>query len=87
MATTKKEEMNPEEELVTIRLFKDNNKYKDDVFVSVNGERILIKRGEQVQVKRKFAEVLKNSEDQDYATAMMIESKSAEFADAEKKYN
>ena len=29
-----------DEELVPIRLFKDNERYKDDVFVAVNGERV-----------------------------------------------
>ena len=36
------------EELVEIKLFKDNGKYKDDVFVSVNGETIAIKRGDRI---------------------------------------
>ena len=31
-------------ELVEVKLFKDNNKYKDDVFVSINGENCVIKR-------------------------------------------
>ena len=53
-------------ELVEVKLFKDNNKYKDDVFVSVNGDNCLIKRGERVKIKRKFAEVLEQSDIQDY---------------------
>lgn len=52
-------------ELVEIKLFKDNNKYKDDVFVSVNGENCVIKRGVRVKVKRKFANVLDLSDLQD----------------------
>ncbi len=67
-------------EYVEIKLFKDNGKYKDDVFVSVNGENCVIKRGERVKIKRKFAEVLDNSEHQDYETAMLIEQKSGEWA-------
>ena len=70
-------------ELVEVRLFKDNNKYKDDVFVSVNGENCVIKRGEKVQIKRKFAEVLENSDLQDYETSKLIEKKSSEFAKSE----
>lgn len=66
------------EELVEIKLFKDNGKYKDDVFVSVNGETIAIKRGERVKIKRKFAEVLENSDHQDQETARLIEEKSSE---------
>jgi hypothetical protein len=67
------------EELVEIKLFKDSSKYKDDVFVSVNGETIAIKRGERVKIKRKFVEVLDNSERQDYETAMLIERKTGEY--------
>lgn len=60
-------------ELVEVKLFKDNNKYKDDVFVSVNGDNCLIKRGERVKIKRKFAEVLEQSDIQDYQTSKLIE--------------
>ena len=70
-------------ELVEVKLFKDNNKYKDDVFVSVNGENVVIKRGERVQVKRKVAHVLDNSDLQDYETSKLIEQKSSEFAKSE----
>lgn len=70
-------------ELVEVKLFKDNNKYKDDVFVSVNGENCVIKRGEKVMIKRKFAEVLDCSDLQDYETSKLIEKKSSEFAKSE----
>ena len=60
-------------ELVEVKLFKDNNKYKDDVFVSVNGDNCYIKRGERVKIKRKFAEVLEQSDRQDFQTAQRIE--------------
>lgn len=71
------------EELVEVKLFRDNNKYKDDVFVGVNGETIAIRRGEKVKIKRKFAEVLDNSDLQDYETSLLIEKKSSEFAKTE----
>lgn len=70
------------EELVEIKLFKDTGKYKDDVFVGCNGETVAIKRGERVRIKRKFAEILDNSEHQDYETAQLIEKKSGEWAKA-----
>lgn len=70
-------------ELVEVKLFKDNNKYKDDVFVSVNGENCVIKRGERVLIKRKFAAVLDTSDMQDYETSLLIEKKSREFAKSE----
>ncbi len=65
-------------EYVDVKLFKDTGKYKDDVFVSVNGETCLIKRGERVKIKRKFAEVLDASDFQDYQTAKLIEKESSE---------
>ncbi len=67
------------EELVAVRLFKDNDRYKDDVFVAVNGERVQIKRGETVMVKRKFAAVLEQSMAQDTATANLIEEESSRY--------
>ena len=68
------------EELVEVKLFKDNDKYKDPVFVGVNGETVAIERGVRVKVKRKFAEVLDNSDKQDYDTSKLIEQKSNEWA-------
>lgn len=68
------------DELVEVKLFKDNGKYKDDQFVAVNGENVVIKRGERVKIKRKFAEVLDNSDRQDYETSKLIEQKADEFA-------
>lgn len=70
------------EELVEVKLFRDTGKYKDDVFVAVNGENCVIKRGERVKIKRKFAEVLDNSDRQDYETSKLIEAKSREFAES-----
>jgi hypothetical protein len=70
-------------ELVPVELFKDNHKYKDDVYVSVNGENCAIKRGERVMIKRKFDNVLANSKLQDYKTSNLIEKKSQEFAKSE----
>ena len=65
---------NPLEELVTIRLFKDNERYRDDVFVSVNGRTFQIKRGVEVQVPRYVQEVLDNSMSQDMVAAAMAVS-------------
>lgn len=54
---------------MTIRLFKDNERYRDDVFVSVNGRTFQIKRGVEVQVPRYVQEVLDNSMSQDMVAA------------------
>ncbi|MBR3867533.1 MAG: hypothetical protein IKM54_07060 [Butyricicoccus sp.] len=53
------------DELVEITLFRDGEKYKDDVYVCVNGEGCLIRRGEPVRVRRCIAEVLEHSMRQD----------------------
>jgi hypothetical protein len=58
--------------MVKVRLFKDNDKYKDDVFVAVNGESYLIRRGEEVEVPDYIAEVLDHSAKADAETAERI---------------
>lgn len=67
------------ETLVEIELFRDNKDYKDDVFVAVNGESCVIKRGQKVKIKKKFADVIENSMRQDIKTAQMMDVKSGEF--------
>ena len=70
----KKNEKQPEgEKRVRIRLFKDNGKYKDDVFVGVNGKGYRIQRGVDVEVPESVANVLEESARQDAATAALIE--------------
>lgn len=58
---------------VTVELFKDNNKYKDDVYVSIGDENCLIQRGKPVQIKRKFALALDLSRLQQKAASQMQE--------------
>ena len=41
-----------------IKLFKDNSRYKEDLFVSVNGVNYKIRRGVEVEVPPEVAEVL-----------------------------
>lgn len=67
------------EDLVPTRLFKDGDKYKDDVFVAVNGRAYQIKRGVTVQVPAYVAAVLEQSAEQDNATANLIEQESSSF--------
>ena len=59
-------------ELVSIRLFKDNSRYKGDLFVSVNGVNYQIKRGVTVQVPPCVAEVIQHSMEQDEASAARL---------------
>lgn len=67
-------------EEVSIRLFKDDSRYKDDLFVAVNGDNCVIKRGVWVKVKRKFALVIDQSLIQDQTTGDFMDGKAREFA-------
>ena len=69
-------------EYISVKLFKDNDRYKDDVYVAVNGQNCIIKRGEWVKIKRKFALVLDASEIQDMKTAEFIEREQKRFTEA-----
>lgn len=73
-------------EYVAVKLFRDNDRYKDDVYVAVNGQNCLIKRGEWVKIKRKFALVLDQSEIQDIKTAEMLETEQNRFREAEEAH-
>ena len=72
-------------ELVEVELFKDNGKYKDDVFVAVNGVGCIIPRGKKVKVKRKYALAIGDSMKQDRKTSDFIELKVRELDEAESK--
>ena len=73
-------------EYVAVKLFRDNDRYKDDVYVAINGQNCLIKRGEWVKIKRKFAMVLDQSEIQDIKTAEMLEAEQNRFREAEEAH-
>ena len=75
------------EEYVSVQLFKDGKDYKDDVYVSVNGENCRIQRGVPVKIKRKFALVLEQSQAQDVRAAEFAEARQSEYNQQEKRYN
>ena len=58
-----------EKKAVRIKLFKDNSRYKEDLFVSVNGVNYKIRRGVEVEVPPEVAEVLDPRQLQDERTA------------------
>lgn len=72
-------------ELEEVYLFEDNDKYRDDVFVAVNGKRFQIKRGVTVKVPRYVKEVLDNSKKQDKAAKDYMEKKEKSYEIAMKK--
>lgn len=82
---TKKEQLDRMNEKVTIKLFKDNGKYKDDLTVTVNGVTYQIQRGKTVEVPRYIADVIAQSERQDTQTANMLEKLVDDFNEKTKK--
>lgn len=82
MTPEEQAQMDYMEEKVPFRAFKDNDKYKDDIFVSVNGENCIIKRGVEVKIKRKFYDVIKRQENQDDYTNSLIEEYTDKFMKA-----
>lgn len=65
--------MNRNAKTVKIRLFKDNQNYTGDVFVSVNGENYQIRRGVTVEVPSYIAEVLESSQREDENAVIRME--------------
>lgn len=53
----------------TIELFQDGDKYKDDVFVGVNGVNTIIQRGIPVEVPVAVADIVENAQKQANAAA------------------
>ena len=62
-----------EKKNVRIRLFKDNSRYKGDLFVSVNGVNYQLQRGKNIEVPPEVAEVIRHSQEQDDQTAARME--------------
>ena len=53
------------EELVERFYFKDNGRYKDDIYVAIGLENCYVPRGQRVMIKRKFADAIDESMRQD----------------------
>lgn len=64
---------------VKFTAFKDDDKYKDDIFVAVNGKRYQIKRGVEVEVPESVYKVLMNSSAQDQAAYRLMEQKANDY--------
>lgn len=74
------------EEKVTVKLFRDDSRYTDDVFVRVHNKSFLIRRGVEVEVPRYVAEVLKQAQTQRDEAAMHSDQLQAEFLASSEKY-
>ncbi len=69
----------PAPERMKVKLFKDNDKYKDPLYVSVNGNRFIVPRGVEVEIPDYVAEVIERSMAQDEQTALTIEKLESKF--------
>lgn len=67
------------EELVTHIFFKDNGEYSDDVFLNVNGEKIVCQRGVPVKIKRKFVWAYERAQEQNAKLANILDEKAREY--------
>ena len=85
MEDTKNIDRDPLLELVPFTAFKDDDKYKDDIYVAVNGRRFQIKRGERVMIPRYVHNVLIQSQEQDKSTFTLMEQKASEYKNDEAK--
>lgn len=75
-------EVTPEswlEQRVPFKAFKDNDKYKDDITVCVNGEWATIQRGKTVMIKRKHYNALEAAERQIGYSADVIGDMESKF--------
>jgi hypothetical protein len=87
MAEAKKtDQVKTTEEMVTFTAFKDDGRYKDDIFVSVNGKRYIIKRGKEVTIPRSVYEVLMNSQKQNQAAYRLMEEQADKFEAESQRY-
>lgn len=77
----------PGKKTVKIKLFKDDGKYKDDVFVCINGKSYGVKRGEWVDVPEAVAKVIEAMEKQDNKTANLMQREQDKYLEEVKSRN
>ena len=71
------------EDKVRLHLFKDSEKYNDDLMVGINGYFYKIKRGEDVMVPKSVYEAVMNSMKQDEIAAMKLAELASKANDKE----
>ena len=72
MAKVKQDNSGLSGKKVTVHEIYDGDKYKEDIFVGLNGKNYVIKRGVDVEVPEEVAEILRRSHEQDTKTMRMI---------------
>lgn len=75
-----------EDQKIRVKLFKDNERYKDDVTVEVNGRAFRIQRGKEVEIPMYVWLVLEAGMEQDGKTADLIQAEQDSYKEKEEKY-
>lgn len=65
--------------MVEVELFRDSERYTNDVSVTVNGKTTIVPRGKIVKVPPEVAEVLRNAQKQRNVAAEYMEREEEEF--------
>ena len=65
--------------MIEIELFRDSERYTNDVSVTVNGKTTIVPRGKTVKVPPEVAEVLRNAQRQRNVAAEYMEREEEEF--------
>ena len=73
--------------MVSFYAFKDDDKYKDDIVVGLNGKVYRIQRGKHVRIPRPVYNIIRRSMAQDAATAEMLEEKAREYEAVKQQLN
>lgn len=74
------------DELVKYKAFKDNDKYKDDITVIVNGKIRRIQRGVEVEIPRYVLKVIEQSNDQDLKATNYAEQKQNAYKNSSRNF-
>ena len=74
------------EEEVSYVFFKDDGEYSDDVYISVNCEKIVCRRGVPVKIKRKFVWAYEQAQRQQRAAANIVAANEKMFTQRMKDF-
>lgn len=86
MATKDTKKKSWEDRKIRIKLFKDNERYKEDVTVVVNGKVRKIQRGKEVEIPMYVWKVIQKGMEQDFNTATLIQTEEEAFKSKEKSF-
>ncbi len=86
MATKTETPKSWEDQKVKVKLFKDTERYKDDVTAVVNGKVWRIQRGKEVEIPMFVWKVIEKGMEQDFQTATLIQAEEESFKRKEKDF-